>query len=145
MSDSESILTTEQLAKIKDKIQLILLATTALGIKKSSSLSIPNNEQELKKTITQIIALAQNNKELIRRACALLEEMKQQHKSIDSYGIVKDYWENFNLEYKHKINGSIVLYSQEMEQLATKILYNLLFYTGAMGKNRLQKQLNYYL
>lgn len=142
MSDSESILTSEQLAKIQSKIQLIRLGMNALGIKKSSSLTIPNNHQELNQTIRQIMALVQNNKELIRRACALLEEMKQQQKALDSYGIVKDYWEQFNFEYHHQIKGNIELYSEFMEQLALKILFNLLFYTGAMGENHLQEQLN---
>jgi hypothetical protein len=142
MSESKSILKPEQIGKVQGQIQLILLAISALGIKDTSKIIMPNNEGELQETITKIISLVQKNQELIRRACALVEEIKQQNKSLDSYGIVKDYWQNFQGDYHHQIPVQTSISSLEMEQLAIKILFELLFYTGVMGKSRLQEQLN---
>lgn len=141
MSEEKSKLEAEQFSKIKDKIKLILLGINALKIENEKNITIPNDEVELPETKRKIIALVGKNKELIRRACGLLEEIKQRNQPIDSYGIIKDYWEYFNAEYPHQFTISTDISVTEMENLAIKILFELLFYTGVMGENRLQQQL----
>lgn len=129
-------------SEIKNKIKLILLGISSLGIEEVATLNMPNNQEELNKLVIKIVEIARKNKELIRRACGLLEGMKQRNESLDSYGIVKEYWENFRAEYRQTFSKKSDVSEEKMEDLAIYILFNMLFYTGAMGEHRLHQELN---
>jgi hypothetical protein len=127
---------------IQDKIRLILLVISSLGIEIKSEIIIPNNDQELEQIILEIVTLSNQHKELIRRACNLVEEIKQRNQPLNSYGIVKDYWDKFNLICEQKLPNMVNISLEEREHLAIKMLFELLFYAGASGKIRLEEQLN---
>jgi Zn-dependent oligopeptidase len=140
ISNSPVTIHERQLKQIQNKISLILLAISALEIN-HNQIQIPQQEQELQPTLLQVTSLLQQNQELIRRACSLLEQMNQRNEPPNSYGILKDYLHKFTQNYEPELIPGATLSPENVQQLALKLLVDLLFYSGQSGDRFLWEQL----
>ena len=141
ISNSQVTLHRKKLKQIQSKINLILLAISALEINHYRIL-IPKNEQELQQTFLELVSLLQQNQELIRRACSLLEQMNQHNEPLNSYGVVRDYLHKFRQNYEPELTERATLSPENIEKLALKLLPDLLFYSGKSGDRLLWEQLH---
>ncbi len=142
-SNSQIILDEQKIKQFQSRMKLILLALSALEINHNNiNVNISKNQQELEQNFLELVDLLQQNQELIRRACSLLEQMNQHHESIDYYGVVKDYLHKFKQNYKRELASPATLSSEDTEKLALKLLPDLLFYSGKNGDRLLWEQLH---
>jgi mannosyltransferase OCH1-like enzyme len=138
---TETIITEKNLEEIQAKVKLIALSLSSLGID-SELIPLPNNQEDLNITVSNITSLCQQNKELIRRACTLAEQMKQENQPLTSYGLVKDYFDNFSQQYQENLAAIFNIPREDLECFALKRLVELLFYTGTKGDLRVLTYLN---
>ena len=90
--------------------------------------------QEARSLVLIICYLARYHQELIRRGVTLLEQMIGQDKAPHRTALLGDYLDNFSHTYQERRQGKEVV---DAEQLAFKLLIDLLFYSGANGHHRL--------
>jgi hypothetical protein len=137
----KTIVREKDLEKIQTKIKVIALTISSLGID-TTVIPLPNNQEDLNLTVSNIVSLCQQNKELIHRACSLLEQMKQENESLTSYGLVRDYLDNFSQNYAQNLATLFNITSEEIECFALKHLIDLLFYTLPQGDRLVFTYLN---
>ena len=92
--------------------------------------------EELRSLILIICYINQQYKELIRRAVNLLEQMTAQDKDPAKTTLLGNYLEKFRYFHPKKPN-EVNLSSEQLVQLAWKLLIDLLFYSGDNGYDRL--------
>ena len=142
-SNSQTILDEQKIKQFQSRMRLILLAVSALEINHSHiNINISKNQQELEQNFLELVDLFQQNQELIRRACSLLEQIYQHHESINYYGVVKDYLHKFKQNYEPELVSQATLSPENIEKLALKLLPDLLFYSGKNGDRLLWEQLH---
>jgi len=81
--------------------------------------------------------LAKQHQALIRRAVALLEQMTEQNRPPYTVGLLGDYIDKFSNTYRERMDDGEELSSDELTQLAMKLLIDLLFYSSPSGHRRL--------
>lgn len=142
-SNSQIILDEQKIKQFQSRMKLILLAVSALEINHNHiNINISKNQQELEQNFLELVDLLQQNQELIRRACSLLEQMNQDNESLNYYGVVKDYLHKFKQNYQPELVSPATLSSEDTEKLALKLLPDLLFYSGKNGDRLLWEQLH---
>lgn len=138
--DLDNSINPQKVSETPNRLRLIYLAILALGIPLESRI-IPISKSELDLVIDYLAMLLQNNEELIRRACSLLEQQAeippQQRKY---YGIVREYLERFSLLSSSEEFLPLSL-GENINSIALKVLTDLLFYSSRAGKRYLHSQL----
>jgi hypothetical protein len=81
--------------------------------------------------------LAKQHQALIRRAVALLEQMTEQNRPPYTVGLLGDYIDKFSNTYRERMDDGEELSSDDLTQLAMKLLIDLLFYSSPSGHRRL--------
>ncbi len=94
------------------------------------------NVEQLRSLILIICYINQQHQELIRRAVTLLEQMTAQNKDPAQTTLLGNYLENFK-DFYAKSADDWQLSSNQQVKLASKLLIDLLFYSGDNGYDRL--------
>ncbi|MBD2037170.1 DUF3038 domain-containing protein [Phormidium sp. FACHB-592] len=81
--------------------------------------------------------LAKQQAEKIRRAVALLEQMAEQQREPHQTALLGDYLDTFNNTYQERMNDGDRVPPVALNNLALKLLIDLLFYSAANGSRRL--------
>lgn len=81
--------------------------------------------------------LARQQAEKIRRAVALLEQMAEQQREPHQTALLGDYLDTFNNTYQERMNDGDRVPPAALNNLALKLLIDLLFYSAANGSRRL--------
>ncbi len=81
--------------------------------------------------------LAKQQAEKIRRAVALLEQMAEQQREPHQTALLGDYLDTFNNTYQERMNDGDHVPPAALNNLALKLLIDLLFYSAANGSRRL--------
>ncbi len=97
----------------------------------------PLKVEEAQSFIVVICHLAKQNQPLIRRAVALMEQMAAQNHKPESVTLLKEYLCNFKQAYQqyHYLNNTV--WQDNSEEVALKVLVDLLFYSAPQGCSRL--------
>lgn len=136
---SESILqaaTTLNLdAVIKDRVDLWRLRQ-ANPWRKSSGGRKKLDVEEARSLVLIICHLAKTEKELLRRAVSLLEQVTEQNQEPYKMALLGDYLDKFTNLYQERMVAETTIKSEQLYQLGLKLLVDLLFYSGNNG-NRL--------
>lgn len=122
-------------ATVADELAVVLEEDTKgkWGLSQNQPLKV----EEAQSTILIICHLAKQNQALIRRAVALMEQMAAQNSEPKSITLLREYLCNFKQAYQ-KYNFSRENISQDSpEEVALKLLVDLLFYSAPQGCNRL--------
>jgi Protein of unknown function (DUF3038) len=104
--------------------------------KKSSARQKKLTLEEAKFLVLIICHLANQNQELIRRGVTLLEESLSQNQPPHQVSLLADYLDKFISTYQTRIEENDTN-NDNLEQLALKLLIDLLFYSDKNGHRRL--------
>lgn len=124
----------------QEKLKLIYLSILSLGIPLESWI-IPQDKDQLKFIINQIINTLKQHDELIRRAVSLLEQIEQLNYEDGYYGLVQEYLTKFEQLAQSHPDLQVNLDAEKQEAIALKLLANLLFYSGVNGDLYVEKQI----
>lgn len=91
--------------------------------------------EEARSLVLIISYLAREHQELIRRGVSLLEQVTSQNQPPHSTQLLGEYLDTFASIYQK--STEVRASSQDTEQLAFKLVVELLFYSGANGHRRL--------
>ena len=89
--------------------------------------------EEARTLVLIICYLAQKHQELLRRAVTLLEQATEQNKPPQEISILGDYIDNFVNYYQERMTTNLNYHSEDLSDLAWKLLISLLFYSGKNG------------
>lgn len=81
--------------------------------------------------------LAEQHQQQIRKAVALLEDTLEQQMPPHRVGLLGDYLDTFSNTYQERMEGDPDVTTDELSQLALKLLVDLVFYSGPGGDRRL--------
>jgi hypothetical protein len=81
--------------------------------------------------------LAKQHQELIRRAVGLLEQMAEDNREPHQAALLGDYIDAFCNTYQERMEEDATISTDELTNLALKLLIDLLFYSGPGGHRRL--------
>jgi hypothetical protein len=93
--------------------------------------------EEARALVLIICHLAKQHQELIRRAVALLEQLTEQNREPYQAALLGDYLDNFSNAYQERMEAGETASTQQLSQLALKLLIDLLFYSAPTGNRRL--------
>jgi hypothetical protein len=93
--------------------------------------------EEARALVLIICHLAKQHQELIRRAVALLEQLTEQNREPYQAALLGDYLDGFSNTYQERMEGGEAVSTDQLSQLALKILIDLLFYSASTGSRRL--------
>ncbi len=93
--------------------------------------------EEARSLVLIICRLAQDYQELIRHAVSLLEQRTQQNQPPHQTALLGDYLDQFSNTYQDRMDTTASLNPQALNQLAFKLLIDLLFYSDKNGHRRL--------
>ncbi|MEQ9354150.1 DUF3038 domain-containing protein [Coleofasciculus chthonoplastes] len=93
--------------------------------------------EEARSLVLIICHLAKQHQELIRRAVALLEQMTEQNSEPHRTALLGDYLDTFINTYQERMEQGDEVSMDVLNQLAFKLLIDLLFYSDAHGHRRL--------
>ncbi|PSF38575.1 hypothetical protein C7H19_03435 [Aphanothece hegewaldii CCALA 016] len=93
--------------------------------------------EEARSLVIIIGYLAQEHRELLRRAVGLLEQMIAQNQEPHQASLLGDYLDNFSQIYQDRLEEGEKVTTQSLTQLAFKLLVDLLFYSSHNGHRRL--------
>jgi len=93
--------------------------------------------EEARSLVLLVGALARDQHELIRRAVALLEQYAALDRPPHEASLLGDYLDRFTHAYQERMVGGDRASPALLEQLALKLLLDLLFYSGPDGSRRL--------
>lgn len=93
--------------------------------------------EEARGLVLIVAHLAREHQELIRRAVSLLEQMTEEQRAPHQAALLGDYLDVFGNTYQERMEESEPLPAEVLEQLAFKLLVDLLFYGAANGHRRL--------
>ena len=106
-------------------------------LRKSSGGRKKLDVEEARALVLIICHLAKGDRELIRRACTLLEQMTEQNKEPHRTALLGDYLDTFSNTYQERMEEADSRSPQGLYQLAFKLLIDLLFYSAPFGHRRL--------
>ena len=89
--------------------------------------------EEAKSLVLIICYLAKQEGELLRRAVSLLEQVTQQNKAPHQTSLLGDYLDKFTNLYQERMIESPENNPLSLQDVALKLLIDLLFYSGANG------------
>lgn len=122
-------------ATVADKIAVVLTEETK--VQRGLSLNKPLKLEVAQSQVLIICHLAKNNQALIRRAVALMEQTAAQNHKPQSITLLREYLCNFKTVYqKYQFNQENIS-GDTPEEIALKLLVDLLFYSAPQGCNRL--------
>ncbi|MDY7003266.1 MAG: DUF3038 domain-containing protein [Cyanobacteriota bacterium] len=116
--------------KLADELTLVV------GEKRGMSPNQPLKTEEAKSFILVICHLAKQNQALIRRAVSLMEQVAAQKTKPQSVTLLREYLDKFEKAYKQYYIYSENTSHDNPEQLALKLLVDLLFYSAPQGCSR---------
>ncbi|MEQ9667282.1 DUF3038 domain-containing protein [Coleofasciculus sp. G2-EDA-02] len=93
--------------------------------------------EEARSLVLIICHLAKQHQELIRRALALLEQMTEQNSEPHRTALLGDYLDTFINTYQERMEQRDNVSMDLLNQLAFKLLIDLLFYSDSHGHRRL--------
>lgn len=93
--------------------------------------------EEARSLVLIICHLAKQHQELIRRAVGLLEQMTEQNSEPHRTALLGDYLDKFINTYQERMEQGDNVSMDLLNQLAFKLLIDLLFYSDAHGPRRL--------
>lgn len=93
--------------------------------------------EDLRSLTLIICQLAKQNQELIRRAVALLEQLTEEQREIQTSSLLADYINTFSKLYSEGKKHQITSTPENLTQLALKKIMDLLFYSTSSGHQRL--------
>ena len=120
---------------IKDRVDLWRLRQ-ANPWRKSSGGRKKLDVEEARSLVLIICHLAKAEKELLRRAVSLLEQVTEQNQEPYKIALLGDYLDKFTNLYQERMVVQTTIKSEQLYQLGLKLLVDLLFYSGNNG-NRL--------
>lgn len=128
-------------ARVADEIAVLVRERTE--VKRGVSL---NQNPTLKLEVTQskvliICHLAKHNQALIRRAVALMEQIAAQNHKPKSITLLREYIYNFQQAYQNYHFNQEKFSPDSPEEMASKLLIDLFFYSAPQGCNRLCSKL----
>lgn len=106
-------------------------------LRKSSGGRKKLDVEEARSLVFIICHLAKQHQELIRRAVALLEQMAEQNTEPHRAALLGDYLDSFSNTYQERMEQGENVSPDRLDQLALKLLIDLLFYSGPNGHRRL--------
>ncbi|HBY81391.1 MAG TPA: hypothetical protein DEG47_31370, partial [Cyanobacteria bacterium UBA11148] len=106
-------------------------------LRKSSGGRKKLDVEEARSLVLIICHLAKQHQELIRRAVALLEQMAEQNSEPHRTALLGDYLDTFSNTYEERMEESENISTDLLNQLALKLLIDLLFYSNPNGHRRL--------
>jgi hypothetical protein len=106
-------------------------------LRKSSGGRKKLDVEEARSLVLIICHLARQHQELIRRAVALLEQMAEQNSEPHRAALLGDYLDTFSNTYQERMEQGENVSPDLLNQLALKLLIDLLFYSGPNGHRRL--------
>ncbi|CBN59075.1 MULTISPECIES: DUF3038 domain-containing protein [Kamptonema] len=93
--------------------------------------------EEARSLVLIVCHLAKQHQALIRRAVALLEQLTEQNREPHTVALLGDYLDTFSNTYSDRMEDAEDLTSDNLTQLAFKLLIDLLFYSSPDGHRRL--------
>ncbi|MCP2731626.1 DUF3038 domain-containing protein [Limnofasciculus baicalensis] len=93
--------------------------------------------EEARSLVLIICYLAKQHQELIRRAVTLLEQMAEQNSPPHRAALLGDYLDKFSNTYQDRMEEGENVSPNLLNQLALKLLIDLLFYSSPNGHRRL--------
>ena len=121
---------------VKDRVELWRLRASNPW-RKSAGGRKKIDVEEARSLVLIICYLAKEEKELLRRAVSLLEQVTAQNKKPHTTALLGDYLDKFTNLYQERMNESTALNSDELSHLGLKLLVDLLFYSGNNGHHLL--------
>jgi Protein of unknown function (DUF3038) len=106
-------------------------------LRKSSGGRKKLDVEEARSLVLIVTHLAQQHQELIRRAVSLLEQMTEQNQPPHSTALLGDYLDAFSNTYQERMEEGDTITMDVLNQLAFKLLIDLLFYSAPNGHRRL--------
>lgn len=106
-------------------------------LRKSSGGRKKLDVEEARSLVLIICYLAKQHQELIRRAVALLEQMAEQNTEPHRTALLGDYLDTFSNTYQERMEQGENVSTALLNQLALKLLVDLLFYSSPNGHRRL--------
>ncbi|MEM9274027.1 MAG: DUF3038 domain-containing protein [Cyanobacteria bacterium P01_F01_bin.143] len=89
--------------------------------------------EEARSLVLIICYLAKQEQELLRRAVSLLEQISSQNKPPYQTALLGDYLDKFINLYQERMESQQDITSDQLSNLALKLLIDLLFYSGNNG------------
>jgi Protein of unknown function (DUF3038) len=123
-------------AAIGNRIQLWRLRQSN-PLRKSSGGRKKLDIEEARAMVLIICHLAKQYQDSIRCACVVLEEMMEQRKKPHLAAILGDYLDRFYNAYQERIQEDKMFTGEKLENLACKLLIDILFYSASNGHRRL--------
>lgn len=117
---------------IKDRVELWRLRQ-ANPWRKSSGGRKKLDVEEARSLVLIICYLAKQERELLRRAVSLLEQVTAQNKEPHTMALLGDYLDKFINLYQERMAEETAINSDDLSQLGLKLLIDLLFYSGNNG------------
>ena len=102
-------------------------------LRKSSGGRKKLDVEEARSLVLIICYLAKQNQELLRRAVSLLEQVTEQQQKPHRIALLGDYLDKFINTYQERMEIAEKNTSEDLSQLALKLLIDLLFYSGNNG------------
>ncbi|MGB3496098.1 MAG: DUF3038 domain-containing protein [Elainellaceae cyanobacterium] len=93
--------------------------------------------EEARSLVLIICHLATEHQELVRRGVALLEQMAEQGQEPHRTALLGDYLDNFSNLYQERMEAGDQTSTQDLSNLALKLLIDLFFYSSPQGVRRL--------
>lgn len=106
-------------------------------LRKSSGGRKKLDVEEARSLVLIICYLANQQQELIRRAVTLLEQLTDQDKPPHRTALLGDYLDKFSNTYQERMEDGDRISTEQLSQLAFKLLIDLLFYSALNGHRRL--------
>jgi hypothetical protein len=117
---------------IKDRVELWRLRQ-ANPWRKSNGGRKKLDVEEARSLVLIICYLAKQERELLRRAVTLLEQVTEQNKEPHTMALLGDYLDKFINLYQERMAEKTAINSEQLYQLALKLLIDILFYSGNNG------------
>ncbi|BAU63268.1 hypothetical protein STA3757_06280 [Stanieria sp. NIES-3757] len=117
---------------IADRVELWRLRQSN-PLRKSSGGRKKLDVEEARALVLIIAYLAQQNQELLRRAVNLLEQVTEQNQEPHHTALLGDYIDKFINTYQARMTQEREMTPTILDQLALKLLIDLLFYSGNNG------------
>jgi hypothetical protein len=128
----QAAITLELDSIVKDRVELWRLRQ-ANPWRKSNGGRKKLDVEEARSLVLIICYLAKQERELLRRAVTLLEQVTEQNKEPHTMALLGDYLDKFINLYQERMAEKTAINSEQLYQLALKLLVDILFYSGNNG------------
>lgn len=135
--DSEAMVTAAKELKINVSIAHRVKPSDLLIWSKNGDNKNKQEVEEAQNLVLIVSHLAKEHQELIRRGVSLLEQIIEQNQKPQETELLGNYLKNFAHTYLQEREKSEHLPKEKLEELALKLLVDLLFYSASNGQNRL--------